>query len=46
MLFRSPSTINAIETGNKQAPDYVIANTVNDKYQMCIRDRVITIDSL
>jgi hypothetical protein len=28
----TPSTINAIETGNKQAPDYVIANTVNDKY--------------
>lgn len=28
----TPSTINAIETGNKQAPDYVIANTINDKY--------------
>lgn len=28
----TPSTLDAIETGNKQAPDYVIANTVNDKY--------------
>ena len=28
----TPSTINAIETGNKQAPNYVIANTINDKY--------------
>lgn len=28
----TPSTINAIETGNKQAPNYIIANTINDKY--------------
>lgn len=28
----TPSTIDSVETGNKQAPDYVIANTINDKY--------------